>query len=245
MKKLLSVAICASAVAAFGTEVPVELGEVGVTAITSSTTNTIVAVSYTDLESGNITASNLVKTANLTGGDRLYVYSGSDGKSFKAFELDASGAVKYWKPLTVVEPAEASGVSFTTTDSADGVRIPVCTGVWLIRGSNWDGSSFTFYVYGKPVASYAATSIAASTSALVGNPTTSDKAPAFTVGPNVGDMIVIPDNTVTGTKVWKYSQNKAGTQTKWTCGTTLQDNVTIPAGTGFWYVATGAVTFNW
>ena len=76
MKKLLSIAVCASAVAAFATDTPITLGQVGVTAITSSYTNTVVAVSYKELGDGdgNITISNIVKTANLEVDDLLYVF---------------------------------------------------------------------------------------------------------------------------------------------------------------------------
>ena len=138
MKKLLSIAVCASAVAASAADVPVTLGEVGVTAITSTTTNTIVAVSYTDLASnGNITASNLVKTANLTVGDHLYVYKSNN--SMDAFELAEAGGVKYWRSSTVVSPV-VDGVSISTSSSADSVTVPVGTGVWLVRGSGYTAS---------------------------------------------------------------------------------------------------------
>ena len=198
MKKLLSIAVCASAVAASAADVPVTLGEVGVTAITSTTTNTIVAVSYTDLASnGNITASNLVKTANLTVGDHLYVYKGNN--SMDAFELDVAGGVKYWKPSSVVSPM-ADGVSISASSSADSVTVPVGSGVWLVRGSGYTGGSFTFYIYGKP-ASPAAVSVTAGTSALVGNPTQTGKAPTFTVGPNNNDKILVSVNQSA-----KYSQ---------------------------------------
>ena len=244
MKKLLSIAVCASAVAASAADVPVTLGQVGVTAITSSTTNTIVAVSYTDLASdGNITASNLVKTANLTVGDHLYVYKGNN--SMDAFELDVAGGVKYWKPSSVVSPM-ADGVSISASSSADSVTVPVGSGVWLVRGSGYTGGSFTFYIYGKP-ASPAAVSVTAETSALVGNPTQTDKAPTFTVGPNNNDKILVPHNgSATGMRTWTYSSTKKLWWYKEGGNRTFQAAApTIPAGSGFWYAAAGAVTFNW
>ena len=236
MKKLLSIAVCVSAVAAFATEVPVSLGEVGVTAVSSSTTNTVIAVSYTDLASdGNITASNLVKTANLAVGDRLYVYDSGD---FKAFVLAASGDVKYWQGTATAEPNDGVA-SVTAATSADNVRVAVGTGVWLVRSSGWDGEPFSFYIYGKPVDSLSSVSV--SGSALVGNPTQTSKSPTFTSGPADNDKIVIPYANKTGTQIWTYSSSKG----KW--GITPSDlhstAPAIPAGTGFWYV--GTATFNW
>jgi len=245
MKKLLSVAICASAVAAFGTEVPVELGEVGVTAITSSTTNTIVAVSYTDLESGNITASNLVKTANLTLGDYLYVY---DGTVFKAFILAGSDpGVKYWQGVTTVSTGAGISAVVNPAASADSTTIPAGQGVWLVRGSNWDGNEFTFYIYGKPATETSVT-VTAGTSMLVGNPKTSAASPTVTTAKNF-DQIIIPGNTAAGNVIWKYNSSKS----LWYYFTS--DNVRhsqssapeIAAGKGFWYVtgAGASVTITW
>lgn len=237
MKKLLSIAVCASAVAAFATDVLVPLGEVGVTAVNSSTTNTVIAVSYTDLASaGNITASNLVKTANLTVGDRLYVYDSGD---FKAFELALSGGVKYWQGTATVEPG-AGIASVVAATSADSVRVAVGTGVWLVRGSGWDGTPFTFYIYGKPVDSLSPVTVSGG-SALVGNPTQVSKAPTFTSGPTNGDQIIVPYANKTGTQIWKYSSSNG----KWYVKVSDPKSTapTIPAGTGFWYV--GTATFNW
>ena len=236
MKKLLTIAVCASAVAAFATDVPVSLGEVGVTAVSSSTTNTVIAVSYTDLASaGNITASNLVKTANLAVGDRLYVYDSGD---FKAFELALSGGVKYWQGTATVEPKDGIA-SLVAATSADGVRVAVGTGVWLVRGSGWDGNPFTFYIYGKPYNSLAPVTVSGG-SALVGNPTQVSKAPTFTSGPTNGDQMIVPYATKTGTQIWRY---KSGYGWYVKPSDPKPTAPAIPAGTGFWYV--GTATFNW
>ena len=252
MKKLLSIAVCVSEAAAFATDVLVPLGDVGVTAITSSTTNTIVAVSYTDLASdGNITASNLVKTSNLTVGDRLYVY---DSGNFKAFELALSGSVKYWQGTATVEPKDGIA-SLVAATSADSVRVAVGTGVWLVRGSGWDGNPFTFYIYGKPVDSLSPVSV--SGSALVGNPTQVSKAPTVAT-PQDGDKVIAPDGAG---KMQTYIYSPAVSTTShgvevtiqagWYLGrvkpsTTPDGLPAIPAGTGFWYVPkTAGATISW
>lgn len=242
MKKLLSIAVCVSAAAAFATDVLVPLGDVGVTAITSSTTNTIVAVSYADLASGgNITASNVVKTANLTIGDYLYVYDGAD---FKAFQLsgDSSG-VKYWQGVTTASPGSGIEAVKNPAASADSTTVAVGKGVWLVRGSGWNGESFTFYIYGKP-ATETSVSVPVGTSMLVGNPTQTGKVPTFTTGPNNGDKILVPNQaSKTGMRTYTYVSG-----TGWRYSLKQKDGYgfpPIPAGSGFWYVAAGAVTMTW
>ena len=249
MKKLLAIAACASAVAAFGTNVELSLGDVGVTAVTSSTTNTIVAVSYKDLADGdgNVTASNLVKTTNLTLGDYLYVYNNG---SFHAFELKGeTSGVKYWEGVSTVNPAP-DGITVTDAISSDaeGARLAVGTGVWLVRGSSWDGAQFTFFIYGKP-ATETSVSITSGTTKLVGNPTQTDKAPTFTTGPNNGDRVLIPyPSSVTGMRTYTYVFG-----TGWRYSLKQKDGYnfpSIPAGTGFWYVAVSTdpastVTMSW
>ncbi len=75
MKKLLSM-VAVGAVAGVAMGVDVLETTVGVTAVSCSTTNAIIAVSYGDLAtSGNISISNLVKTTNLKAGDTLQVLS--------------------------------------------------------------------------------------------------------------------------------------------------------------------------
>lgn len=242
MKKLLSVAICASAVAAFGADVPVALGEVGVTAVTSSFTNTIVAVSYEDLGGGNVTASNLVKTTNLSLGDLLYVYNGAN---FDAFVLDgvAEGA-KYWKPLDVVSPGVIGDISINTSSSADAVRVAAGKGIWLVRPNGWAGSSFTFYIYGKPTTS-TSVSVTAGTSMLVGNPKSAAQSPTITT-PNIGDMIMVP-NEASKTGMRKYTYETGGWRYSYKVAPTVAAP-SIPAGMGFWYVAHGdgsGATVSW
>ena len=238
MKKLLLVAICASAVVAFGDESPVALGQVGVTAVTSSLTNTIVSVSYEDLGGGDVSASNLVKTTNLEIGDHLYVYQG--GGSFKAFTLagDPAGA-KYWNGTAVSEP----GAPIAAASAAKDVSVVAGTGVWLVRGSNWDGNAFTFYIYGKPAASTSVT-VPAGTAMLVGNPNQSGSQSPTITSPNIGDKIVIPYANRVGTRTYDYYGDG------WALG--MEDPTlsapAISAGTGFWYIRSGtgsSVTISW
>ena len=229
MKKILSmVAVGASAVAAIADPINVTTTpfSVGVTAIESSTTNTIVSVSYADLGgNGDIAVSNIVKTTNLTEGDTLRVYNRANGK-FKVFTL---GADKFWHVTDVLS-------SDGTEESADpgATTLDAGLGLWLVRGSAWTGEAFTFYIYGKPTSvpstSETAITIANNAPTLCGNCTGSAVLPKVD---NIvkGDKIVIPYNNLTGTRQynWNGSAWKVGSKT-------LSD---IPPGTGFWYVPNG------
>ena len=235
MKKLLSIAVCASAVAAFATT-NVTCGTVGVTAVKSSLTNTVVAVSFTDLASdGNITISNIVKTANLEVDDILYVFNGS---SYESYTLKVSGGVKYWDK-TLNYTLGSSGLSNTVSTAASVATLAVGQGLWLVRGPNWNGNQFTFYIYGKP-ANETTVSVSAGSN-LIGNPTASAVSPKVS-GASTGDQVQIPQNytfprtyTWTGT-AWKYTNPETHIKV------TTDSLPAIPAGTGFWYVAKGTST---
>ena len=254
MKKLLSIAVCASAVAAFADPTTVNVGSVGVTAVTSGLTNTIVAVSYTELGdgNGNITISNIVKTANLTAGDLLHVFK--DGSTYETYTLTAgSGNVLYWDKTANYVLDNYGNLSAGQSTDASIERLAPGLGLWLIR-KGWNGvSPFTFYIYGKPLESAASTSVAAGGAALVGNPTQDSLVPTIT-GAQEGDIIQIPDPTNTALQMtkYKYMQDKNDNNAlKWTTkknGVKVYTLPSIGAGMGFSYVAgsaTGTRVISW
>lgn len=241
MKKLLTIAVCASAVAALADPVEITVGEVGVTAINSSLSNTVVATSYTDLGSdGNIVVSNIVKTTNLTLGDSLYVFTSKN--NYEGYTLkENADHVKYWDKdlnITIDKDGNESSTPSTTPSLA---QLAVGTGFWLKR-SNPSGA---FYIYGKPAAA-SATSLTAGTIALIGNPTQENKAPTISA-PSNGDRIMVPSNASNGLTIYTYNSKNA----KWwyrPSGKTrveLENPPTITAGTGFWYDPKGATQVSW
>ena len=239
MKKLLSIAVCASAVAAFATDTEIALGTVGVTAITSTFTNTVVAVSYKELgdADGNITVSNIVKTANLAENDLLYVFN--DGK-YQSYTLKVAGGVKYWDRTLDYVVGGNGNLTTDGTPAANIATLAAGSGIWLVRSSAWDGNEFTFYIYGKP-SSVTSVDVAAGKTALVGNPTQTSKPPTIS-GATSGDQLLVPAHNKVGMLTYTYNGTQwSGKVNKaW-----VHELPSIPAGTGFWYVAKGAVTINW
>lgn len=250
MKKILSIALCAAAVSAFAVPTEVELGAVGVTAITSSLSNTIVAVSYDDLAGGQMVYSNLVKTTNLTVGDRLVEFR-DDKYTGWVLALAESGNVKYWKETNEIF-VDGSGHQINLISStADTVRGAVGTGIWLMRQNPTDtsGNPLPFYIYGKPVSSKTTTTQAGKWN-LLGNPNETGSFSGFT--PVVGDQIAIPvDNgfrtyrcrVKDGDPQWFYetykSENETATATK------VYEAPSVDAAKGLWYYTQDSQTINW
>lgn len=238
MKKLLSIAVCASAVAAFGEAVDVSLAEVGVTAIKSSLTNTIVAVSYEDLGGGEITASNVVKTANLSVGDRLYIFNGGN---YQVYQLNSD---MVWEPTRMIYLKAGDDDSQTLSSPPAALKtLGVGSGFWLVRPTGWEGDG-TFYIYGKPFDAAMSTNITHGTTAMVGNPRRVPKTPTITNAAN-GDQIHVPDDSnVNKIQIYTYIAARSRFESGLRGGKVLSD---IPAGTGFWYVSKGAndVTITW
>ena len=256
MKKLLSIALCTAVASAFAAGEPptAELGTIGVTAITTPLSNAIVAVSYDDLAGGSgMVYSNLVKTTNLTVGDKLvqFSYDGSDKGKYTSWVLAEGGSgdskYKYWKEQTEFYKDDSGNDSQLISPTPDTVRGAVGTGIWLVRQNPIDvnGSTNSFYIYGKPVDSQVSTPVAGKWT-LLGNPKQTDAKPTIS-GMADGDMIQSP--TVRGMlNVYKYN----GTSKMWVYWNESNepaetDAPKSPAGLGFWYVSTaeGSIEVKW
>ena len=252
MKKLFSIVLCTAAVSAFADPAEVELGAVGVTTITSSLSNTIVAVSYDDLAGGSgMVYSNLVKTTNLTAGDRLVEFRDD---VYTGWVLVESDSVKYWKEEMEYFQNASGEKSNSSSPTADTVRGAVGTGIWLVRQNPTDenGNAIPFYIYGKPV-SNPKTVIVGGVANLVGNPTANDVqlTTAILTDATAGDRIEVPSGIgVLGRQAYTY--DKTNNQW-WTIDTGSHLPVNglpkILAGQGFWYVSaapTGtSFTISW
>ena len=249
MKKLLSIALCAAAVSAFSASTETILGQVGVTAITSSLSNTIVAVSYDDLTGGSgIVVSNFVKTTNLTKGDQLVIFTNG---FYEAWTLASNETthVQYWEAPTAKLTINAQGKLEASegTPAAD-IAQSVGTGIWLVRQNPIaaNGSTNSFYIYGKPVTSPTSTTVAGKWT-LIGNPnqTGSKTFEAETVGnPTDGDQIIVPQEpdgklcyyTYKSTKGWRTTDGEG----KWS-----KVPLKLGAGLGCWIWTQNTCTINW
>ena len=230
MKKLLCGLLCASAVLP-AVAVDVEVANIDVIEIDSGLKNTIVAIPGLDLAGDNLVISNLVKTTNLSVGDKLVAFS--DGK-YESWELDSS---KHWAQAANRFFITASGTTSNDTTSASLVRMSVGSGIWLQRSVYASGNKF--YVYAAHVDS-PSTPVDADATVLLGNPTGTSKAPTIS-GMQNGDQIIVPNNTAFPTYYTYVVKNEVGAWKYIDSSDNLLTGLPmVTAGTGFWYKAADA-----
>lgn len=250
MKKILSIALCVAAVSVFGDTEAVLGGEIGVTAITNSFTNTIVAVSYNDLDpsvASGIAVSNFVKTTNLDADDQLAIFN---GETYDTWVIRENGGVKYWDKNAVTFTVGSDGNLQTGEgESASVVTQTVGTGIWLIRQNPTDGSGNAkpFYIYGKP-ASASESEIKAGKWTLIGNPTQSEIAiGAGTVqGASEGDQIVVPVAPNGNLCYYTFRSSVGWQRTSVTNGVPVfKTDLKLGAGLGCWIKTTNDARITW
>lgn len=233
MKKQILAMMTLAAVSAFAEETILDGAAVSVIPITTSQAVTAVAVPFLEMdESGEVCVAHLVKTANLSAGDLLYVYQ--DGL-YECWELVDNAWTKQNKVFIM---DNTGNLTQDTGKNPSQVTREVGTGFLLKRTSA--SPAVTFYVYGKPSDKTLMT-LAANAKTLVGNWTATTKAPTI-ANPTAGDAIVIPNDglgircTYNGTNWYHIEENKP------VAGLPM-----ITAGTGFWYVtaADSTPTISW
>lgn len=256
MKKLLSMAFCAAAMASFAAD-EIPLGyEVGVIRIglTDGQKNTIIAASFTDLASdGNVSIANLVKTTNLEEGAQIIRYN-ADG-THETWTLNAD---KTWKAPTTTFTLNENGDETTGTGDDPATTTPtVGEGLWIVRGEN-PTEGAVIALYGKYVENKAYTTTAGKWN-LVGNPT--QKPQTIKTG-TAGDRIMVSQGATGAMRTYEYGTE--GSNTGWYYITSTSEektiggevfsvakitksfvNPSIEAGYGFWYLTKSAVELKW
>lgn len=235
-----------------GSEVAATGNEFGLLRVDSALTDTIVAVPWVRLSGGaeelNTVVSNLVKTANLTEGDRLYAFQDASGL-YEAWELRNN----VWAAIGTVDVA-----SGTVQNATPAAERPIAPGgaFWLHRQNPTNnGTPVPFYLFGQVSDAAVATAVTAGTA----------EAPVWNLVANAGDAPFALNPAATGVgasdEIYLVSE---GAPTKYTLkngvwgsivvqtvdGRTVRRwtaaDVTISKGTGFWYVSKGgSPTFNW
>ena len=108
MKKLLSLALCAAAATTFAADEITLADEIGVTVVTlpAGQKETIIAASFGDLDTGDVSIANLVKTTGLAAGDEILLYTAKD--TYSAWKLNAD---KAWEKAAKMYKVNADGVA--------------------------------------------------------------------------------------------------------------------------------------
>ena len=219
----------------------------GLLTVLSKSTDTIVAVPWCECSTNDnqaIAISNIVKTANLTAGDKLAALS-TNGVYLNTWTLrSGTDSVLYWESdKTVVE----SGVTDTTI-AADKTFAARGTAILLHRQSptNSVGEANAFYLYGQVGTTPTVTSTIENTGASETTPVYTLIAPPNATNVNVvsaltspvsGDSIVVRNlqgiaRTYTWNgSAWKYRATPVSAEES------TASEITISAGTGAWYVS--------
>ena len=208
----------------------------GVLRVETRAERAALAVPWTKLRptaaSEDVAAVDLVKTTNLTAGDKLYVYDGAN-TMYKAWQLRESGL---WEPMAVYRVADGY-VDFNQADPAPKASaVARGTGVWLQR----QRTEGPVYLCGQVETTSVTTPLAAGWN-LVGSPTTA-ACDLSQLKPANGDRIVVPTaaepkNMTHENGVWGYLKNE--TYTYGGMEFVRPKRITaepVPAGTAFWYI---------
>ena len=221
----------------------------GVLRVASAADRAALAAPWTKLTpsaAAPVEAVNLVKTMNLTTGDKLYVYDGAN-KKYRAFQLRESGQ---WEALAVYALDANGNINWTAAAAAKDSSVARGVGFWLER-QNTEG--YVYLVGQSDGSSEAVTTPLVAGWNLVGNPQTA--AFDFTaLAPKSGDRIVVPTagepkNLTWENNGWGYYKSTVFTTKsgrKYVKPVWTTDDNGIPAGTAFWYIsASGASTLDW
>ena len=235
----------------------------GVLPVLSKAADTIVAVPWCACSAADdqpIAISNIVKTANLTVGDKVYVLSGSGNSTvYNTWELvEGAGNVLYWQSVTTATASEVK-----PSQSADAATAARGTAIRLHRQNPTNGvDAVAFYLFGQVgTQSEITTTIANGTS----------QAPAYTlIAPPGADSVNLLlnsqlTNCSNGDEIVVRGANGANkayfyesSEAKWktvsrtfpggveTLETNAVNNITLQAGLGAWYISRGAApTLEW
>lgn len=197
----------------------------------------LVAVPWLDYGTGTagIKIEDLIKTANLTAGDKLYV---AKSGGYDVYELSNN---KTWEAVTAVTVGSNGAIIQGNSDSAASRTVTRGDAIWLQRSSTKNA----FYIFGQKAASNTATVSVAAGLNLVASPSADGLVLASGItGCTSGDEIII--NGSSGEEAhYYYRAPSAGGSACW-CKVARDGfrktyvavtTETIPAGTGFWYKA--------
>lgn len=247
--------LVAGAAFADSTEVPTEY-VLGVFPLSVSAGENIINVPW--VESGTtgagVAVTNLVKTANLTEGDSLIWYNPGVGQQqfygWHVVSNEVSG-IQYWEPTPSIDSYGEK--TFMESDSAtlskgDAIILKVANaGTVYIVGQYAEGNGSGITVAAGTVANPVYTLFAPPV--VSGDYAVSRM--SFSSTPNTKDEIWLANGAVL--KYRQVSQENENYQWKKYTTTdngltyTIDNNPTIPAGTGAWYVSRGGspkITFN-
>jgi hypothetical protein len=222
MKKLLSLAVATFALAAMAEYT----GQtIGVTKITTTNQNTIVAVPFASLTNSlaDISANDLVSPVGLPTETVLQVFK-SD--KYYGWQLNNNGV---WV---------AVGDQASTSEDVIANSTVACGGaIWVVLPKA-PATSQDIYIYGDFSNPVEVSSLESGKNNLVANPLQSRA--AISVVPTPGDVITVTKDGIADK--YEYKQNKAKTSSAWRKDGAAASLPQIEVGQGIWYYRAGEKT---
>lgn len=226
MKKLLSLAVATLALAAMADYT----GQtIGVTKVTTTNRNTIVAVPFASLTNGTvaISANDLVSTNGLPTTTNLHVFKDD---AYYTWVLDAAGG---WLPAPDSSQLNDPGIVIANSTIASGGAI------WVVLPDT-PATSQDIYIYGDFSNPVTASSLVSGKNNLVANPLQSKATISAEFVPAPGDVVTVTKDGIADK--YEYKQNKAKTSSAWRKDGKTATLPQIEEGQGIWYFRAGGNT---
>lgn len=227
------------------------------TMVSSSLTNTIVAVPWTGCGS-DIRIDRLVWPQGLTTGDMVLAVT--SGVTYAAWVLQADASqgdgARSWQPISTVQKADAGSAAILADNDGSGT-LACGNGFWLVRRNPAQGpfSLYGIWRNGSVSVTVKGGSAAAPVSTMLAHPDVSRAVdlnalawPVDRIGAK-DTLVVALDAKTTRNYLWdakkgKWYYGRTSVQNGAIATEYVYDLAAIPAGTGFWFVRRTAGDFT-
>lgn len=247
MKKtiLLSSILAAGAAFAAVTPTPIEVNstEVGVIKLAKPTKATLIAVPFLGYEGGDIKVADMINTAELEAGTKLYVPNVSNDGTLTYEVWTLSSEKKWGTPKTIIDINNLGEAKDATGAAANESSVARGGSYWLEPAARpAAGSEENIYLLGRPTSQDGTSTAVGGKWNLVGNAS----AAAVVLGAATKlDQIAIQQSdgnfryyTYQGTLGWSYQNDDDG---KWN----IRQDPSVALGYGLWFKPANTSTIDW
>lgn len=213
--------------------------EVGVMGVAMPTKAALIAVPFLGYDVSAITIADMVNTAELAVGSKLYAPNGSG--QYNVWELKSGeGNTKFWDKTSSNVTIGNAGTQETVTPNANTVTTARGEAFWLEPAP--ETSAENCYLLGKPASSAGESALVADKWNLIGNTSGDEMGKSIPIGQE-GEKVCVP-NAAGGLTTYTY-RKKVGGWAKEGASARVADTVTIEPGQGFWYLSKGTLKIAW
>ena len=223
MKKTILLSSVLAVGAAFAvTSTEVASTEVGVMGVAMPTKAALIAVPFLGYDTTDIVVADMVNTAELAAGSKLYVPN--DSGKYDVWTLNAS---KQWEKTSSNVVIGNDGAESGETANANEVTTKRGGSFWLEPAKD---SSDNCYLLGKPASGDGSSAVVPGKWNLIGN-TSGAEVTLSQTGFLPGDRVAVPSGDYL--KIYSWDKDKGW----WLTRKQIEQEIKVPAGTGIWFFA--------